>query len=70
MQLMDQFFYLINNPYIYIWPCSLDAYNYLQCHMRNLKGTKFIFGGYGEKDYFFWIQIQILDLLIVSIHYA
>jgi len=43
----------INNVYIYVWPCSLHAFDYIRFHMNFLKIIEFNLWGYKEKDYFF-----------------
>jgi hypothetical protein len=43
----------INNDYIYAWPCSLHAFDYIKNHMKFLKVTKFNCWGCKENDYFF-----------------
>ncbi len=43
----------INNDYIYVWPCSLHAFDYIRNHIKFLKVRKFNLSGYKEKDYFF-----------------
>jgi hypothetical protein len=39
----------INSPYIYIWPCPLDGFDYVINHMKFLKVKKFNCWGSKEK---------------------
>jgi hypothetical protein len=60
----------INNAYIYVWPCSLHAFDYIKTHMKCLKITKFNCWGYKETNYFFgpfgwffiFIKLKIYNL--------
>ncbi len=45
----------INNAYIYVWPCSLHAFDYIRNHMTFLKVKEFNHWGSKEKEYFFWL---------------
>jgi hypothetical protein len=49
----------INNVYIYVYPCSLHAFDYIKNHMKFLRITKFNIWGCKEKDYFLGCLVDL-----------